>query len=553
MKKHILYILLACFGFSEAFAQMEMPSTQGSEFYLSFIKANPKREKTMLLIVSAERIGKLEFTDANGLVTTKNFNAGTTIIEMVSTDDTDAITGGDLRNCYTTLINQESKTGYKIVAFENDGTTLQKVSLYAGLSGDDTADFGNVYPIEALGNEYIVVSHAGMTKDSYPQPSEALVVATRDGTEIEVVPACLLEGYGDELLPAFTVTLNKGEVYQLRAKSPNSGDKGQNDLSGTVFRTKKGTASECYPIAVFTGGAHSNPGDYEYEQLFPTHLWGKNYLVTTPQNESNEVYVRVMAAQGCTEVKVDGVLKATLNQTEYYEYTSPSGGSYIEASKPVEVAFFTAPESGGSSSDASMTVLAPVEQMLEEIVFVAPYVKAYGSDFSNYKVSIVTPTKFMGDIHLKNLANSTELTLSGWVSVAGTNDGYKSIAVNVDAGTTYQIIADAGGFNAIVYAYGGNPEYSFSVGSKAQTEIDLGIGSNPENGGKPYTSSELAVLECPPLGGTQPLVPFGLENIIYSHVDWEVFEDADVQLDTDGKIIGINNIGTPMLTKTGDK
>ena len=153
------------------------------------------------------------------------------------------------------------------------------VSCYAGLSGDESVDVANVYPVEALGNEYYVISRPGNEKLRSDNtggywPSEALVMATEDNTEIEIYPTCLLEGQSaTDLLTPVKITLNRGQTYQIRTHSADAGAIGKTDLTGTIIRTKQDDVNKCKRIAVFAGTQHSKPGDFEYDQMFPTHLW----------------------------------------------------------------------------------------------------------------------------------------------------------------------------------------------------------------------------------------------------------------------------------------
>lgn len=460
-------------------ASVSGASTQGTEFYFSFIRALPKRTKDMVLLVSAERAGVLEFTSATGTVTTKKFTAGTTSIALASvssaTDEASATITGDLPDCYTVASNQVSNKGYEVESFESDGTTPQKVSLYAGLSGDRTMDVANVYPIEALGNEYYVISHPGMIKDNYQGSSEALVMATEDNTTIEIVPTSILDNQSvtDPLQGVITVTLNKGQTYQLRPYAASHDSVGFNDLTGTVIRTKDDgslTGNKCKKIAVFAGTQHGYPGDFEYEQLFPTHLWGNEFLVAAPEDGGVDV-VRVVASKPCTHVTINGTLVATLNQTDYYDYVdSQSQGCYVQTDKNVGVALFTHPYEGQESkhsNDASMIVLAPIQQKLDSIIFTA----TYNADASNHRVSIVSPTVSTKNVTLYSLNTSTTkwepMTLGTWTVVAA-NANYSTNVVSINPSTTYKIVSTKGGFNAYVYGWGSSKdEYGYSAGSSA--------------------------------------------------------------------------------------
>ena len=537
---------------------MELPSTQGSEFYLSFTRAAEDRWKEFDLIVAAEHPGVIRFTDAAGASTTRTFTGGVaTTIPLFSicsvsgsngcsvsrensgnngfsdgsslfgtvanVDGTTVITNHitGLTNSYTIAFNVPQNRGYIIETFEADGVTPQNVSIYAGMQGGGTAEYANIYPIDALGNEYFVLSRPGWNQSTsggkypnglYPQDrlAVALVMATEDNTVIEIVPTSLLFGQGDteDILGTIEITLNKGQTYQISPQALEN-NPGRDDITGTMIRTKKTPGNECKRIAVFSGTQHSRPGDWEYDQLFPVHLWGKEYLSVSPYTHDT----RIVAAHPCTEVRINGSLVATLNASEFYAYNN--GNAFIETSKPVGVAIFTA----GNAGDGSMVVLAPVEQRLNSILFTVP-----SSGANRFILEITAPTDTRDDVQYANPIS--------WSEVSGTN--YSRGTTTFTPTQTAQITS-AGGFNAYAYGDGGGLSYAFSVGSKAETELDLSIGG--------YSSSELAMWECPPLGGKQELVPSGLENYVYENVIWEVYENAQVTLDGDGKIDEIINFG----------
>ncbi len=510
MKKIILSLLITCFAAMEIFAAIETPSTQGSEFYFSFIRALPGREKTMVLTVSAAKSGKIKFTDAYGTETIKTFAAGTTDITLahlksVSISNPDDAENGDetevaaienlivtdplsdLPYCYTIRTNQVQDRGYVVETFEDDGTTPQKVSLYAGLSGSKTVDVANVYPIDALGNEYYVLSHPGDRTNSehIDGNCEALVVATEDNTVIEITPTCLMDDQTqyENIHGVITITLNKGQTYQVRAQSPLGADAGRNDLTGTLIRVKddgdmSATGNTCKKIAVFVGTQHGNPGDYEYEQIFPRHLWGKEYLVDAPGDGGVSV-VRVGASEPCTHVSINGVEVAVLNQTDFYDYVDiNSTGAYVQTDKPVQVGMFTRPYEGqngdniSQSNDAAMIVIAPIEQRLDSIVFSA----IYNVDANQHYVSITTPTESVDSLSFYRLVGGvwTEIPLAGWSDIPA-NQEYSSVVYHLTTPTvsynpTYKLISKKGGFNAYLYGFGvDKDEYGYSVGAAAAT------------------------------------------------------------------------------------
>ncbi|MBO7441513.1 MAG: IgGFc-binding protein, partial [Paludibacteraceae bacterium] len=409
----------------------------------------------------------IKFTDAAGVVKTTTFPAGPSSIAL-STISKDGSVSGTYPNNYTDVNNSVQNKGYKVEVFESDGTTSQDVSLYAALIGGGTGDAANLYPYTALGNVYYVVSRSNDPSGKYGF-SEALIVATEDNTEIEIYPTALLDNQSATAeIQKVTVTLNTGQTYQIRALQA------EGDLTGTLIRTKDDNVNRCKKIAVFSGTSHANPGDYEYEQLMPAHLWGNEYLVAPTEDNSIPV-VRVVASKPCTEVTINGNLVATLNQTEYYEYIdNDSKGVYIQTSKPVEVAQYTYKrKSGSETNDASIVVLAPVKQMLDAIVF-TPSENSY--DGLNHRVTIMSPTDKTSQVKLTQL-NGSEVSLTWKTFEVNSHYSYATATITNNA---YSITADSRCFNAVVYGYkSAKSEYSYLAGSAAvTTELDISIDNN---------------------------------------------------------------------------
>ena len=409
MKKIFSTLLMALFALPGVFALESGESTKGHEFYFSFIKLQKmkfedgkedtvKLEKKTILYISAERDGVIKFTDATGNVGFKNFPAGSSSIALATISKEDTVSkDSPFPNCYTDVNNTVANKGYKVEVFKSDSVTTQDVSLYAALIGKGTGDAANLYPYTALGNQYYVVSRDNIkSKDDAYGYSEALIVATENNTEIEIYPTTVLDNQSASAeISKVTVTLNAGQTYQIKALQP------EGDLTGTLIRTKDDNANRCKRIAVFSGTSHSFPGDYEYEQLMPAHLWGNEYLVA-PTADNCIPVVRIVASKPCTEVTINGTHVATLNQTEFYEYVDDnSQGAYIETSKPVEVAQYTYKrKSGSKTNDASIVVLAPVKQMLDTIVF-TPSENSY--DGLNHRVTIISPTDKTSEVKLAPL------------------------------------------------------------------------------------------------------------------------------------------------------
>jgi gliding motility-associated-like protein len=575
MKKIILLLLIACLGWAESFAQsMDMPSTQGSEFYFSFMRGRNGRNKAMTLLVSSpENATVVLLNPQTG--NTKTYSVTGGIVEeidlMVVPTDNDAKENdsqptvsnvtGDFKDCYTIVSNSPQDMGiYVKVHKPGDPTTPVKASLYASMAAKESFDVTGVYPLEALGNEYYVISRDGNNVNSSYWPSQALIVATEDATEIEIAPTSLMEGDGNDIKVPYTITLNRGQSYLLRAKYSNRSDNGGNDLTGTRIKVvDNGTGgSECKRIAVFSGTQHGSGengagtnGDYEFEQLFPMHLWGLNFMVATTITSSSDApdVVRVVAGKPCTELTIKGHFyignestprtdyTTTINQSDFFEFRlkSSTDAAFITAAKSVEVALFPTRVLGNSNGAPSMIVIAPMEQYLNEITFAA----APGNGVNAHRMLVTSLTEICEQTTL----NGNPFT--GWTPIPS-NPTYSTKTYTLSTGTSYTLKNDVapkkGGFNAYIYGDGTKIGYGYSVGSAARVEMDLTVFG--------YTKDELAVLSCPPLGDAGiPFEPTGLENIAYSSLDWEIYKGVTV--DANNEVTSDLDILTPIGRLTG--
>jgi hypothetical protein len=113
-----------------------------------------------------------------------------------------------------------------------------------------TTDGAQVIPTQGLGTSYRAEAYRGLPGFADFYKSEALIVATQDGSEIQIVPSVNTSGGHAAGVP-FIINLNAGETYQLQ------GALAALDLTGTSIT---GTANNgpCRPFAVFGGSMCAN-------------------------------------------------------------------------------------------------------------------------------------------------------------------------------------------------------------------------------------------------------------------------------------------------------
>ena len=199
----------------------------------------------------------------------------------------------------------------------SDSVQVEAHNLLANSSESTT-----MLPTDVLGNDYLWL---GWVDPDDPNLVSRLsdqlsIVATEDGTEVEVVPATRLRD-GSPAGQPLRRRLNRGDLWFLTAPD---------DLSGTRIRALSGGA--CPRVAVFggaswtwVGGCHN--GDHLYEQLLPLRLWGRSYIAL-PVPGRRAYWLRLLA----------GPEGASVRLNEGPPLNLPPGGLHrIAATEPITV------------------------------------------------------------------------------------------------------------------------------------------------------------------------------------------------------------------------
>ena len=189
------------------------------------------------------------------------------------------------------------------------------IVAYAHTFGSASSGATMLMPVETYGYSYVSIN----SKQVYANNcfSWAYVIASHDNTVVEITPSVLTR-LGKPAGVPFTVTLNKGQIYQVIGANPTNSSTAL-EVSGTKFRSIANPMGECYPVAVFSGSSRtSNPitcgsggGDNDNQQCFPTQAWGKRYLTaptsrSTAANQFHTNSYKVLVKDPATVVKRNG-------------------------------------------------------------------------------------------------------------------------------------------------------------------------------------------------------------------------------------------------------
>ncbi len=507
MKQRLPLLLSALFLFiSSALFSQGVTPTKGKDFWLGFMKnyETEGSESLDLFIVSDQATSGVVEVPGQGW--SQSFVVAPNITTTVTIPNATA-------EVYTNQVIEGK--GVHVI-------TEDTVAVFAISFNPYTADATKVLPTPTLGTEYMAASYVGLAG----YDSEMLIVATKDGTEVEVTPSVTTQG-GDAAGVPFIVNLNEGECYQIRAAAGG-------DLTGS---TVIGTAANgtCRPFAVFSGTDCTNlptgciACDHIYDENFPIALWGTEYYVTPwvfvispnwPVPAPNYTY-RIMASENATSVTVDGGVPFILNAGEFTEYQYEEVAHCVQANNPIAVIQYMEGISCGGNGDPAMLILDDVEKKIDNITFST----VESTVITSHYLNVVIDATDIGNVALDGVVIDPALFQ------AFTNcDSQVWCGFQITEGS-HTLEAPGGGVTGYVYGNGEAESYAYSVGSFSPVPpiiIDEAICTNDavileisqvyyDPYWYNYTAPEDTIYE-----GYQYTLPIPIQNGIYVGVGSEV-------------------------------
>ena len=426
-------------------------TTQGKEFWLSFIgngfKYHPDVPSQgwvrVQLLVSAKR-------DCEGTITnpntgwTHNFNVEANNIFSIDLEE---------EQVYVECSEYEQVVNKGLII-----TTTDTVSVYCANIATYSFDASYVLPTPGLADDYIIQTYE-QSSGSYDPSSAFVIVATEDNITIDITPSVKTLG-GRPANQEFSITLNRGQAYQLRS---NMDYYGSRDLSGTRV-----TARDCKKIAIFNGNnltliptSAFSDSDCVFEQAMPLRSWGKKFVVTSSL-ERNEDYVKITSSADDNVILKNGVLFRTLDANESYTFrlSSNDKSCYLEATHSCAVYLFNTSSNGSGNGAPSMVWIAPIEQRIDEITFSTFDYNHTNVNISKHYVNIIVESQDIGQVYFDNAL----LPANQFEPVDG-NDQYSFYRQRINHGVHH--LSCPNGINAHVYGFGDARGYAYMVGSKA--------------------------------------------------------------------------------------
>lgn len=384
---------------------------------------------------------------------------------------------------------------------QNKGVLVQSqdsVNVFLSSFQNFTHESTQVLPEPSLGTIYRVDSYQGVPSLNNLHKSEFLVLATQDGTQVQITPAANTAGGHPAGIP-FLVDLNAGQTYQVHAAQDNL------DLTGSLVEAT--TASgPCRPFVVLGGSmCGTAPGacqacDHLTEQLVPVTAWGTRYF-TVPINGVNNFTYRVMAHLNNTQVSIGGGAPMTLNAGQRYEVNGTNTPVCIDASQPVSVIQILEGYSCAGNGDPSLLLLSPAQRVSNRASFHTPT----SPQITQHSVSLVVESTAIGQVTL----DGTPVSSSLFQSYAGCTD---RMYAKVPVSPGVHRLASTAGFQAYMFGMGYGESYATSahdIGAipVQQDSTICGNGTVTLNAPEPLVNAQWTT-------GSDPSTVFGTGNSI---------------------------------------
>jgi gliding motility-associated-like protein len=281
------------------------------------------------------------------------------------------------------------------------------------------------------------------------------IVGIADQSIIEIVPVGVSTTRNNEAKKPFVIILKKGETFGYMTND--------SDLTGTIIRSRTATSK----FAVFAGNritrtftprangsiCKSNT-DHTFEQMFPTVTWGSTYTAL-PFKYNDGYTLKIVAAENFTKVNINGNYYQTLQQGDYFTYSTRIDTSIaISADKPIAVTQYTK-GAACNGHPAPKTTLGGVSQ-IQLIPDVQCSIEANVSNtMRDWKWTKVSENFLNVMVNLMDTAafqiNDKSLPANAWKTNANMNGkAYAQIAID---SINYNLKSNKG-FIAYVYGYG---------------------------------------------------------------------------------------------------
>ncbi|MCW3111443.1 MAG: hypothetical protein JWQ09_5949, partial [Segetibacter sp.] len=327
-----------------------------------------------------------------------------------------------------------------------------------------------LFPVNTLGQDYYSLNFT-QKSNTHASNSYAFIIATEDNTVVEIIPSAKTINHAAG--QSFSVTLNKGEIYNLMGATTDHGLNNLSegvDLTGTIIRSVSNGTSGCKKIAVFSGSGrmYINCGnsddvnvssDNVIQQIFPRVAWGKKYLTVPTEMLQNNFY-RIVVSDPSSIVTINGNRANNLTNNFYYEFQANTPQSIV-SDKPIMVAQYISSSGACNNSsngigDPEMIYISPIEQTLDHVTL-----NSTGHyNITSHFINVIIKSSF------KNTFTLDGSNVSSSFVTHPADPAYSYAILPVQKGV-HNLNADSG-FNAIAYGYGTKESYGYNAGTNVK-------------------------------------------------------------------------------------
>ncbi|MBC7400437.1 MAG: PKD domain-containing protein [Mucilaginibacter sp.] len=489
-------------------------SNKGTEFWTAFMAhnngINNNRGSNMVLYITSD------------VSTTGSVEVGGALLQNFTVTANQVIFIDIPTSAYLDRFGKYSNSGIHV-------TSAKPIAVYAHIYASAVSGATLLLPVNAMGKEYISLNYTQLSNAPAATPaySTFAIIGTEDNTTISITPSAQLLDGSTANVP-FTITLNKGEIYQGLAMT---------DLTGTKIQSISASIGTCKKIAVFSGsskigiGCAPNSGyssDNLFQQVYPTSTWGKNYITAPLASRRFDVY-RIVLSTPNTVVTLNGTVvpAASFVNGTYFEFTSTSA-NVISGDKPIQVVQYT-PTQGqtlnctsvvGDVGDPEMIYLSPIEQGLNHVTL---YSTGYYAIIQSY-INVVIPTSSASTFTIDGVpyANFQAIpnTSYSYAQIPVTS-GPQSVTGSAPSSSGTHTINASVPFNAIAYGFGNVESYGYAAGTNLQDLNEYVALKDPQNPAATQTTGCSNITYK-----LQVTIPYPTTNIVWKIDGVTVFTDS---------------------------
>ncbi len=301
-----------------------------------------------------------------------------------------------------------------LIESTSDISVYYEVLGYSPLAqGPANTDIFSLKGHNALGNKFFTPFQTNWR--AYPDIdawAAFSIVATQDNTVITIIPTQDLIDHPKGI--SFTITLNRGQNYALRAESQDNALR----PAGTLITSSKPIAVTINDDSMFEGLNWDSAGD----QIIPANVVGNEYIAIKASPVTRIIdRIYICAVEDNTEVFVGNQSVATtvLSSGVQFEYVLVDSATYIKSNKPVYVF-----QVGGFTTELGGAILPPLGCTGSKQVGI---MRSNEEDFA-----LAVLVKTGGEKNFLVNGNANYLTKADFFDVKNTNQEWKFAKVFFD-------------------------------------------------------------------------------------------------------------------------